>query len=436
MIYIAYVMEKKVSLFEGIFSKLFENKYISPRNIFSDFKIKDSITGLLDKIINCKGEASALAYSETLMIKIENLNDEELLDFFLILSKDYDFDNQELLKSVSSYADNNSNQNYTSMTSKFNSKRMEIFKNLNSIERGTIRLVNIRERLLNLTKENIELKKVDIDLSNLFKNWFNRGFLVTHPITWDTSAKILEKIIKYEAVHEISSWLDLRNRLKPEDRRCYSFFHPTMEDEPLIFVEVALTSEVPSKIDDILDLNRAKTNPKKFKTAVFYSISNCQKGLKGISFGNFLLKQVVMDLKKEFPSLETFVTLSPVPGFNKWLKQNNATLHDKIIDKNSILNLEKEILNSSIEYFLDAKHEDGLPLDPVQRFHLSNGASLDKIHFMGNPSKKGIANSAGLMVNHKYQMDNLEKNHEQYFSRETIASSKSLLSKFNKVKKS
>ena len=425
-----------MSLFEGIFSKLFENKYISPRNIFSDFKTKDSITGLLDKVINCKGEASALAYSETLMIKIENLNDKELLDFFLILSKDYDFDNQELLQSVSNYANNNSNQNYTSMTSKFNSKRMEIFKNLNSIERGTIRLVNIRERLLNLIKENIELKKVDIDLSNLFKNWFNRGFLVTHPITWDTSAKILEKIIKYEAVHEISSWLDLRNRLKPEDRRCYSFFHPTMEDEPLIFVEVALTSEVPSKIDDILDLNRAKTNPKKFKTAVFYSISNCQKGLKGISFGNFLLKQVVMDLKKEFPSLETFVTLSPVPGFNKWLKQNNPNLHDKIIDKDSILSFEKEILNSSIEYFFEAKHKDGLPLDPVQRFHLSNGASLDKIHFMGNPSNKGIANSLGLMVNYKYQMDNLEKNHEQYFSRETISSSKSLLSKFNKVKKS
>ena len=425
-----------MSLFEGIFSKLFENKYISPRNIFSDFKTKDSITGLLDKVINCKGEASALAYSETLMIKIENLNDKKLLDFFLMLSKDYDFDNQELLQSVNNYANNNSNQNYTSMTSKFNSKRMEIFKNLNSIERGTIRLVNIRERLLNLIKENIELKKVDIDLSNLFKNWFNRGFLVTHPITWDTSAKILEKIIKYEAVHEISSWLDLRNRLKPEDRRCYSFFHPTMEDEPLIFVEVALTSEVPSKIDDILDLNRAKTNPKKFKTAVFYSISNCQKGLKGISFGNFLLKQVVMDLKKEFPSLETFVTLSPVPGFNKWLKQNNPTLHDKIIDKDSILSVEKEILNSSIEYFFEAKHKDGLPLDPVQRFHLSNGASLDKIHFMGNPSNKGIANSLGLMVNYKYQMDNLEKNHEQYFSRETISSSKSLLSKFNKVKKS
>jgi len=261
-----------MSLFEGIFSKLFENKYISPRNLFSDFKTKDSITGLLDKVINCKGEASALAYSETLMLKIENLNNKKLLDFFLTLSKDYDFDKKELLQSVSNYADNNSTQNYTSMTSKFNSKRMEIFKNLNSIERGTIRLVNIRERLLNLIKENIELKKVDIDLSNLFKNWFNRGFLVTHPITWDTSAKILEKIIKYEAVHEISSWLDLRNRLKPEDRRCYSFFHPTMEDEPLIFVEVALTSEVPSKIDDIVDLNRNKTNPKNFKTAVFYSI--------------------------------------------------------------------------------------------------------------------------------------------------------------------
>ena len=344
-----------MSLFEGIFSKLFENKYISPRNIFSDFKTKDSIKGLLDKIVNCTGEASALAYSEILMKKIENLNNINLLDFFIILSKDYDLDNKELLKSVSHYADNNSVQNYKFMTSNFHSKRMIIFKNLNSIERGTIRLVNIRERLLNLIKENIELKKVDIDLSNLFKNWFNRGFLVTHPITWDTSAKILEKIIKYEAVHEISSWLDLRNRLKPEDRRCYSFFHPRMEDEPLIFVEVALTSEVPSKIDDILDLNRAKTNPKKFKTAVFYSISNCQKGLKGISFGNFLLKQVVMDLKKEFPSLETFVTLSPVPGFNKWLKENNPTLHEKIIDKNSIVNIEKEIINNSIEYFFKAK---------------------------------------------------------------------------------
>jgi malonyl-CoA decarboxylase len=425
-----------MSIFEGIFSKLFENKYINSRNIFSDFKTKNSIKGLLDKVVNCKGEASALAYSEKLMKKIENLNDKNLLDFFTILSKDYDFDNKELLKSVSHYADDNSVQNYKSMTSKFHSKRMEIFKNLNSIERGTIRLVNIRERLLNLIKENIELKKVDIDLSNLFKSWFNRGFLVTHPITWDTSAKILEKIIKYEAVHEISSWLDLRNRLKPEDRKCYSFFHPTMEDEPLIFVEVALTSEVPSKIDNILDINRVKTDPKKFKTAVFYSISNCQKGLKGISFGNFLLKQVVMDLKKEFPSLETFVTLSPVSGFNKWLKENNPTLHEKIIDKNSIVNIEKEIISNSIEYFFEAKHKDGLPLDPVQRFHLSNGASLDKIHSMGNLSQKGIASSAGLMVNYKYEIDNLENNHEKYFSRELISSSKSLLSKFNKIKKS
>jgi malonyl-CoA decarboxylase len=425
-----------MSLFEGIFSKLFENKYISPRNIFSDFKTKDSIKGLLDKVVNSKGEASALTYSEKLMKKIENLNDKNLLDFFSILSKGYDFDNKELLKSVSNYTDDNSVQNYKSMTSKFHSKRMEIFKNLNSIERGTIRLVSIREKLLNLLKENIELRKVDIDLSNLFKSWFNRGFLVTYPITWDTSAKILEKIVKYEAVHEMSSWLDLRNRLEPEDRKCYSFFHPTMEDEPLIFVEVALTSEVPSKIGDILDINRDKTNPKDFKTAVFYSISNCQKGLKGISFGNFLLKQVVMDLKKEFPSVETFVTLSPVPDFNNWLKENKPTLHKKIVDKNSLVSIKKEILSSSIEYFFEVKHKDGLPLDPVQRFHLSNGASLDKIHFMGNPSKKGIANSVGLMVNYKYQMDNLEKNHEQYFSREVIASSKSLLSKFNKVKKS
>jgi len=421
-----------MSLLEGIFSKLFENKYINPRSIFSDFKTKDSIKGLLEKVVNSKGEASALIYSEKLMKRIENLNDKNLLDFFTVLLIEYDLDNKELLKAVNHYTDDNSIQNYQSMTSKFYSKRMEIFKNLNSIERGTIRLVNIRERLLNLLKENRELKKIDIDLSNLFKSWFNRGFLVNYPITWDTSAKILEKIVKYEAVHEISSWLDLRNRIEPEDRKCYSFFHPTMEDEPLIFVEVALTSEIPSKIDNILKINRDKTNPKDFKTAVFYSISNCQNGLKGISFGNFLLKQVIVDLKKEFPSLETFVTLSPVPGFNNWLKENKPTLHKKIVDKNSLLNIEKELLNSSIEYFFEAKHKDGLPLDPVQRFHLSNGASLDKIHSMGNLSKKSIASSAGLMVNYKYEMNNLENNHEKYFSRKLISSSKSLLTKYNK----
>ena len=415
-----------MSLFQGIFSNLFENKYVSPSNMFFDFKKKTTVNELLKKITESRGEASALLYSEKLMEKIEHFDEKTLLEFFIMLAQEFDMNKDELSKSVNDYNLDSSGGNYQIMESNFQSKRIELFKKLNSVERGTIRLVNIREKLLVFLKEHAELKKVDIDLTNLFKNWFNRGFLVTHPISWNTSAKILEKIVKYEAVHEISSWLDLRNRLEPEDRRCYSFFHPAMEDEPLIFVEVALTSKVPSKIDEILDVNRVTASPKDFTTAVFYSISNCQKGLKGISFGNFLLKKVVIDLKREFPNLNNFVTLSPVPGFGEWLNKNNPTLSEKVIDKSALIKLEKEILESAIEYFFNAKQEDGLPIDSVQRFHLSNGASLDKIHSLGDVSKRGISNSTGLMVNYRYEMNNLEKNHEKYFSGDNIVASKSL----------
>ena len=417
-----------MSLLEGIFSKLFENKYISPSNIFFDFKKKETTNELVKKIVESRGEASALLYSEKLMKNIEKLNDKKLLEFFIMLAREFDINKDDLSKSVNNYSLDSSVENYQIMTSRFHSMRIELFKKLNAIDKGTIRLVNVREKLLFFLKEEAELKKVDIDLTNLFKNWFNRGFLVTHPISWNTSAKLLEKIVQYEAVHEISSWLDLRNRLEPEDRRCYSFFHPTMEEEPLIFVEVALTSKIPSKIDEILDINRKIINPKDSTTAVFYSISNCQKGLKGISFGNFLLKQVVIDLKKELPNLDNFITLSPVPGFSKWLDKTNPTLLGKIIDESSLITCEKEVLENAIKYFFYAKQNDGLPIDPVQKFHLSNGASLDKIHSLGDLSKRGISNSAGLMVNYKYEMKTLEKNHEKYFSEGIIAASKRLTS--------
>ncbi len=423
-----------MKLFEGLFSKLFEKKNIYSEKIFSVFNNKVSIQELIDKVVTAKGEASALIYSEKLMIEIENFNDNALSEFFFLLCKDFDINSKELISLIRTYSDNKSIQNYKSMTTKFHSRRVEIFTKLNAIERGTIRLVKMREKLLNLLENNSELNKVDIDLTNLFRSWFNRGFLVIHPITWNTSARILDKIVKYEAVHEISSWMDLRNRLEPEDRKCYSFFHPTMRDEPLIFVEIALTADVPSKIDEILDINRRKLNEPDFKTAVFYSISNCQKGLKGISFGNFLLKQVIVDLKKEFPSLESFVTLSPVPGFNDWLKKNNKKLFDKIIDEKGVFDLKDEILNHSLKYLFNAKQKDRLPLDVVQRFHLSNGAILDNIHTMADLSKKGISRSAGLMVNYKYEINMLENNHEKYFARDLICASKPLLLKYKKIK--
>jgi malonyl-CoA decarboxylase len=312
------------------------------------------------------------------------------------------------------------------MISIFSSKRIDLFRKLNFTNKGTIGLVKLRSRLLPLIKNNNLFKKIDVDLSNLLKSWFNRGFLITNPITWNTSAKILEKIIKYEAVHQIKSWEDLRSRLEPIDRRCYGFFHPTMYDEPLIFVEVALMDEVPSSIYSILNTKRKHIASKDFTTAVFYSISNCQKGLKGISFGNFLIKQVVMELKKEFPYLKTFVTLSPAPMFSKWLKEKDIKLTKKLINSSSLNRKESEILAYAKEYFFKAKQNDNYPIDPVQRFHLSNGAILENIHLNADLSQNGIKNSLGLMVNYKYDLDSIEQNHEEYFSKMSIPASKKL----------
>ena len=208
--------------------------------------------------------------------------------------------------------------------------RRDIFTRCNGITRGTIRLVNLRKRLLELIIKKPELKAVDYDFVYLFKNWFNRGFLILRPINWETPAHILEKIIAYEAVHEINSWDELRTRLAPKDRRCFAFFHPAMQDDPIIFVEVALTKDIPSNIQNVLQKERVFLEPEEAKAAVFYSISNCQKGLTGISFGNFLIKQVATDLSYEFKNLENFVTLSPIPGFRKWMRNKYPKLDEKI----------------------------------------------------------------------------------------------------------
>ena len=415
------------NLFQGLFSKLFENKFIKSSSLLFDFnkKEKSSYDLVLD-ILKSKGETSALIYSEKLFDKIDKFDKNQLLAFFNSLAKDFDVEKNKLLLAVKAYYEENTEKNYENMISMFSSKRTDLFRKLNFTNKGTIGLVNLRSRLLPLLKDNNLFKKIDVDLSNLLKSWFNRGFLITNPITWDTSAKILEKIIKYEAVHQIKSWEDLRSRLEPMDRRCYGFFHPTMYNEPLIFVEVALMEEVPSNIYSILNPRRKHISSKDFTTAVFYSISNCQKGLKGISFGNFLIKQVVMELKQEFPYLKTFVTLSPVPMFSKWLKEKDVKLTKKLINSNSLKRYESEILSYAKEYFFKAKQNDNHPIDPVQRFHLSNGAILENIHLNADLSENGIKNSLGLMVNYKYELYSIEKNHEEYFSKLSIPASKKL----------
>ena len=281
--------------------------------------------------------------------------------------------------------------------------------------------------MLELIIKKPEFKAVDYDLVYLFKNWFNRGFLILRPINWETPAHILEKIIAYEAVHEINSWDELRTRLAPKDRKCFAFFHPAMQDEPIIFVEVALTKDIPSNIQNVLQKERVFLEPEEAKAAVFYSISNCQKGLTGISFGNFLIKQVATDLSYEFKNLKNFVTLSPIPDFRKWIRNKYPKLDVKIgkIKKSDQLSkIKDELLTCLGEYFFKSERSDKMPNDPVARFHLGNGASLEQINFLGDTSSNGIKLSGGLMVNYLYDLEKVEQNHETFVLEKKINISK------------
>jgi malonyl-CoA decarboxylase len=292
--------------------------------------------------------------------------------------------------------------------------------------------------LLKLARDNPDLGRVDRDLAHLFSSWFNRGFLVLRPIDWSSPANVLEKIIRYEAVHEIHGWDDLRRRIDAPDRRCYAFFHPALADEPLIFVEIALTEEMPAAIAPLLAEDRSVIEPSHARTAVFYSISNCQAGLAGISFGNFLIKQVVEELQRELPGLETFVTLSPVPGLRLWMKAADdvpvsdderamlAALDEwSWIENPTAAEYARRVLEPlAAHYFLRAKTPDGRAVDPVARFHLGNGARLERINWLGDRSRKGLRESAGIMVNYLYDLNEIEENHEAYANqREVVASS-------------
>jgi malonyl-CoA decarboxylase len=258
------------------------------------------------------------------------------------------------------------------------------------------------------------LQAFDLDFRHLFSSWFNLGFLVLRPINWDSPAQILEKIIAYEAVHEIHSWDDLRRRLEPEDRRCFAFFHPAMPDEPLIFVEVALTKGIASSVQTLLAEERQQLSEDQADTAVFYSISNCQAGLANISFGSSLIKQVAADLRAAHPQLTTFVTLSPIPKLAAWAEQSGVTLPS---------DSPQELCASVAEYLLNAKRKDGSPFDPVARFHLGNGAELHAIHAGADLSAKGLAQSGGAMVNYLYDLGRATQNHEQFAATQQVLAS-------------
>jgi malonyl-CoA decarboxylase len=305
---------------------------------------------------------------------------------------------------------------------------VELFRRLNLAPAGTRILVELRGRLLRKLDQNPQWEPVVGDLERLLMAWFNRGFLELRRIDWRTSALVLEKLIRYEAVHEIQGWNDLRRRLE-SDRRCYAFFHPALPDEPIIFIEAALTRGISEKVQPLLDPDSPVLSPDSADCAMFYSITNCQEGLRGVPFGSFLIKQVVEDLGREFPRIRKFATVSPVPGFREWLASHPelAAVRTKLDQprwwENSALSeeLRPDLIHWCARYLLQAK-QGREPLDPVARFHLRNGARLERINWLGDTSVAGMQRSAGVMVNYFYRISELERNHETYTRDFQIAS--------------
>ncbi|MGI9358895.1 MAG: malonyl-CoA decarboxylase domain-containing protein [Paracoccaceae bacterium] len=409
-----------MSFFQNLLSSIMERSLLKSSYFRSkDFGIlHEDINKALESVMSKSGEISSLVFAEHLSSLIEALNDEEFIEFFETLHAKYDLDAEALLRVSNEYSKNKTQKNLELIFQASQPQWVELFKRLNTVSEGTLRLVRLRERMRTLKQASPNLEFFDRSLLKLFKHWFNPSFLVLESIDWSTPANILEKIIAYEAVHEINSWDDLRARLAPDDRRCFAFFHPLMPNEPLIFVEVALSNEIPNTINEIITIDRSVTLNQDINTAVFYSISNCQEGLSGISFGNFLIKQVAHKLKQENDGLDKFVTLSPAPSFVRWLEENSINLDSD----------EDMLLKQALIYLTTSDREDGLPNDPVAKFHLGNGAILERINLNADLSSKGLMQSKGVMVNYLYNLDTLEENHELFFKTKEVKQSDAIKS--------
>ena len=385
-----------------------------------------------ESVMSTTGEVSSIAFAGHLLDLIEAETEDGLDEYLSYLLKEYDIDTDSLLKNVEAYSRDKNSTNLGLIGNSSEPRWIELFRRLNATPGGTHKLIKLRERIKTLLNDGREhLKTLDAGLLKLFKYWFNSSFLVLEKIDWSTPANVLEKIIEYEAVHEINSWDDLRARLAPNDRQCFAFFHPLIPEDPLIFVEVALTNGIPESIESVIKIDRDEIEYNKINTAVFYSISNCQDGLAGISFGNFLIKKVAHKLKQEISEIDKFVTLSPVPGLMRWMENHAPVTYENCINK---INDDENLLKKTFLYLTESNREDNLPNDPVARFHLGNGAILHKINLHGDQSKKGMAQSHGVMINYLYDLDIVEKNHELFFKNKEVVLSgemKSLKKKYS-----
>ncbi len=401
----------------------------------------------LQTLLRLKDESSMLQLAMELLDIYEGFTPDEQLAFFNHLLENFRASADGLAAAIAAYQDDPSPLNVQKLNAASVPDRRALFEIFNMTAGGTARLVQMRADLLGFLREHKELKALDNDLQVLFSAWFNRGFLSLERISWETPAFVLERLMKYEAVHKIAGWNDLQKRVST-GRRCYAFFHPALPHEPIIFVQVALVAEMSSSVDEIIRSEQPPVDEAAANTAIFYSISNCQSGLRGIAFGDLLIKQVVEQIKVDLPNIQTFATLSPVPGFGKWLA-NADTADDlpalsaaetellKVLlaegevcwpdDEAQCAGLEPLLKRLCAHYMVSAK-SGRQPFDPVSRFHLRNGARLDRLNWLGDRSAKGLAESHGLLVNYVYDPQAVTRNHERYVYDNEVICSKAVLS--------
>ena len=378
-------------------------------------------------LISERGELSGARLAAQALSACERLGPAALDDFFDRLATHFSPDPAAVWAAAEAYHRTPVPAHLLTLQQAVEPPRQELFRRLNMAPGGTAALVGWRRRILQSLPQHPQWAGIDADLLHLFRSWFNRGFLNLQRIDWQTPAVILERLIEYEAVHEIQGWRDLRRRLQ-NDRRCYAFFHPAMPGDPLIFIEVALTRGLPATVQELIAPDSPVADPGRADHAVFYSITNCQEGLRGVSFGNFLIKQVADDLGREFPRIREFVTLSPVPGLRAWLHGSSdrrvmSPELQRLLDApdTSAASLQPvpailrdEVMQWGAQYLACAKRDDRAPLDPVARFHLANGARLERLHWMGDASEAGMQRSLGITANYSYRLADVERNHEAY----------------------
>ena len=414
------------------------------QRLFKKPKIKsddlDSIVNLCDELLSNKGIVFGITVARDITNLYQDLSHENKLIFFKRINEKYKPNYKEVDSAVEIYSQSRNEKSLSKLSFAAEGKRRELFRRMNIAPNGTAIIVKMREDLLSFIEKNKDLIYLDGDLIHLFKAWFNPGFLNLEKITWETKALILEKIIKYERVHLMKDMNDLKRRLG-EDRRFFSFFHPALEDEPVIFVQVALTKGLGKSIQEIM--KPSSDIEKKYNTATFYSISNCQEGLTRVTLGNFLIKRVIFEIQEELPNIIKFGTLSPIPGFVEWFSYCNESKIKNILGKSSsemsflkspnfkagdsrIISHKENIIKLVAHYLINEKDLNGFPVGDVTRFHLRNGATINDIIVNADISEAGFKRSFGVMVNYLYELGDIEKNHEDFINDKKVIYSKDL----------